>query len=127
MRVIAHDPYADDATHSLDDLLAEADVVSMHAMVTPETQGMIGAEQFARMRDDAIYVNTARAMLHDTDALLRALEPRTVAGAGLDHFQGEHLPTDHAPQSMPNVVLAPHNGGATYQNEANHSKHLGAG
>src|SRR6476469_5754146 len=69
MRVIAHDPYADDATHSLDDLLAEADVVSMHAMVTPETQGMIGAEQFARMKDDAIYVNTARAMLHDTDAL----------------------------------------------------------
>ena len=127
MRVIAHDPYADDATHSLADLLAEADVVSMHAMVTPETQGMIGAEQFARMKNDAIYVNTARAMLHDTDALVGALESGTIAGAGLDHFEGEHLPTDHPLQSMPNVVLAPHIGGATYDTEANHSKLIADG
>jgi D-3-phosphoglycerate dehydrogenase len=127
MRVVAHDPYADDATHSLDDLLAEADVVSMHAMVTPETQGMIGAEQFARMKDDAIYVNTARAMLHDTDALVRALESGTLGGAGLDHFEGEHLPTDHPLQSMPNVVLTPHIGGATYDTEANHSKLIADG
>ena len=48
MNVISYDPFAPDATHSLDDLLAEADVVSMHAAVTPESQGMIGAEQFAR-------------------------------------------------------------------------------
>jgi D-3-phosphoglycerate dehydrogenase / 2-oxoglutarate reductase len=121
MRVIAHDPYADDATHSLDDLLAEADVVSMHAMVTPETQGMIGAEQLARMKDGAIYVNTARAMLHDTDALVDALRSGKLAGAGLDHFEGEHLPTDHPLQWLPNVVLTPHIGGATYDTEANHS------
>jgi D-3-phosphoglycerate dehydrogenase / 2-oxoglutarate reductase len=127
MRVIAHDPYADDATHTLDDLLAEADVVSMHAMVTPETQGMIGAEQFARMKDDAIYVNTARAMLHDTDALVRALASGALGGAGLDHFEGEHLPTDHPLQSMPNVVLTPHIGGATYDTEANHSKLIADG
>ncbi len=127
MRVIAHDPYADDATHSLDDLLAEADVVSMHAMVTPETQGMIGAEQFARMKDDAIYVNTARAMLHDTDALVAALESGRLGGAGLDHFDGEHLPTDHPLPSMTNVVLTPHIGGATYDTEANHSKLIADG
>jgi len=127
MRVIAHDPYADDATHSLDDLLAEADVVSMHAMVTPETQGMISAAQFARMKDDAVYVNTARAMLHDTDALVRALESGTLGGAGLDHFEGEHLPTDHPLQSMSNVVLTPHIGGATYDTEANHSKLIADG
>jgi D-3-phosphoglycerate dehydrogenase len=127
MRVIAHDPYADDATHSLDDLLAEADVVSMHAMVTPETQSMIGAEQFARMKDDAIYVNTARAMLHDADALVRALESGTLGAAGLDHFEGEHLPTDHPLQSMSNVVLTPHIGGATYDTEANHSKLIADG
>ena len=127
MRVIAHDPYADDATHSLDELLAEADVVSMHAMVTPETQGMIGAEQFARMKDDAIYINTARAMLHDTDALVRALESGTLGGAGLDHFEGEHLPADHPLQSMSNVVLTPHIGGATYDTEANHSKLIADG
>jgi D-3-phosphoglycerate dehydrogenase / 2-oxoglutarate reductase len=127
MRVIAHDPYAEDATHSLDDLLAEADVVSMHAMVTPETQGMIGAEQFARMKDDAIYVNTARALLHDTDALVVALESGRLGGAGLDHFEGEHLPTDHPLQSMSNVVLTPHIGGATYDTEANHSKLIADG
>jgi D-3-phosphoglycerate dehydrogenase / 2-oxoglutarate reductase len=121
LRVVAYDPYADDATHSLDDLLAEADVVSMHAMVTPETQGMIGVEQFARMKDGAIYLNTARAMLHDTDALVDALGSGELAGAGLDHFEGEHLPPDHPLQSMPNVVLTPHIGGATYDTEANHS------
>jgi D-3-phosphoglycerate dehydrogenase / 2-oxoglutarate reductase len=127
MRVIAYDPYADDATHSLDDLLAEADVVSMHAMVTSETQGMIGGEQFARMKDTAIYLNTARAILHDTDALVSALESGTLGGAGLDHFEGEHLPTDHPLQSMPNVVLTPHIGGATYDTEANHSKLIADG
>jgi D-3-phosphoglycerate dehydrogenase len=127
MRVIAHDPYADDATHSLDDLLAEADVVSMHAMVTPETEGMIGVEQFARMKDGAIYLNSARAMLHNTDALVAALESGRLAGAGLDHFEGEHLPTDHPLARMANVVLTPHIGGATYDTEANHSKLIADG
>ena len=127
MTVIAYDPYAPDATHSLEDLLAQSHVVSMHAMVTPETQGMIGAEQFARMKDDAIYVNTARAMLHDTDALVAALESGRLGGAGLDHFEGEHLPSDHPLQSMSNVVLTPHIGGATYDTEANHSKLIADG
>jgi D-3-phosphoglycerate dehydrogenase len=127
MRVIAHDPYADDATHTLEDLLAESDVVSMHAMVTPETEGMIGAEQFARMKDGAIYLNSARAMLHDTDALVAALESGKLAGAGLDHFEGEHLPTDHPLAAMANVVLTPHIGGATYDTEANHSKLIADG
>ena len=127
MRVAAYDPYADDATHSLDDLLAESDVVSMHAAVTPETDGLIGAEQFARMKDGAIYVNSARANLHDTDALVAALQSGKLAGAGLDHFVGEHLPTDHPLCSMDNVVLTPHIGGATYDTEANHSKLIADG
>jgi D-3-phosphoglycerate dehydrogenase len=127
MRVIAHDPYADDASHTLDDLLAEADVVSMHAMVTPETHGMIGAEQFARMKDGAIYLNTARAMLHDGDALVDALRSGKIGGAGLDHFEGEHLATGHPLTSMSNVVLTPHIGGATYDTEANHSKLIADG
>jgi len=122
MNVISSDPYNPEATHSLDDLLAEADVVSMHAMVTPETEGMIGAAQFERMKEGAVFVNSARALLHDTDALVDALITGHLAGAGLDHFVGEHLPVDHPLCAMPNVVLTPHIGGATYNTEANHSK-----
>ncbi len=122
MNVIAHDPYAPDATHSLADLLTESDVVSMHAVVTPETEGMIGAEQFALMKPGAIFVNSARAMLHDTDALVDALRSGHLAGAALDHFVGEHLPPDHPLCKMDNVVLTPHIGGATYDTEANHSR-----
>jgi D-3-phosphoglycerate dehydrogenase len=127
MTVIAYDPYAPDATHSLDDLLAEADVVSLHAAVTPETAGMIGADQFARMKEGAIFVNSARAQLHDIDALVASLQAGHLAGAGLDHFVGENLPTDHPLCSMQNVVLTPHIGGATYDTEANHSKLIADG
>lgn len=118
MRVIAHDPYNDEAHHSLDELLAEADVVSMHAPVTESTAGMIGAPQFAAMRDGVVFLNTARAQLHDTDALVDALRTGKVAAAGLDHFVGEWLPTDHPLTAMPNVVLTPHIGGATWNTEA---------
>jgi D-3-phosphoglycerate dehydrogenase / 2-oxoglutarate reductase len=122
MNVIAYDPYNPEATHSLDDLLAEADIVSMHAMVTDETRGMIGEKQFARMKDGAVYLNSARAMLHDTDALTAALQSGHLGGAGLDHFEGENLAVDHPLTSMQNVVLTPHIGGATYDTEANHSR-----
>lgn len=118
LRVIAHDPYNDDARHGLDELLAEADVVSLHAPVTDDTVGMIGAPQFAAMRDGVVFLNTARAQLHDTDALVDALRGGKVAGAGLDHFVGEWLPTDHPLVGMPNVVLTPHIGGATWDTEA---------
>jgi D-3-phosphoglycerate dehydrogenase / 2-oxoglutarate reductase len=124
LRVLSFDPYNPDATHrdSVDEMLAECDVVSMHAVVTPETEGLIGAQQFAAMKPGAIYLNTARAMLHDTDALVTALQSGHLGGAGLDHFKGEHLAIDHPLCAMYNVVLTPHIGGATYDTEANHSK-----
>ncbi len=118
LRVIAHDPYNDEARHELDELLAEADVISLHAPVTADTAGMIGAEQFASMRDGVVFLNTARAQLHDTDALVDALRAGKVAAAGLDHFAGEWLATDHPLTGMPNVVLTPHIGGATWNTEA---------
>ena len=124
MHVIASDPFSPEATHSLDDLLAEADVVSMHAAVTPDTARMIDAAAVERMRDGAIYLNTARAGLHDLDAITDGLARGKLGGAGLDHFEGELLPADHPLVSMPNVVLAPHIGGATYDTEANHTAML---
>jgi D-3-phosphoglycerate dehydrogenase len=118
LTVIAYDPYNDEAKHSLDELLDQADIVSMHAPVTEETTGLIGADQFARMKDGVIFLNTARAQLHDTDALVAALRKGKVGGAGLDHFVGEVLPVDHPLTALPNVVLTPHIGGATWDTEA---------
>jgi D-3-phosphoglycerate dehydrogenase / 2-oxoglutarate reductase len=122
MNVVAYDPYAADATHTLDQVLEVSDVISLHAPVTEETSGMIGREQFAAMRDGAVFLNTARAQLHDGDALVDALRSGKVGAAGLDHFVGEHLPTDHALTTFPNVVLTPHIGGATYNTEVNHTQ-----
>jgi D-3-phosphoglycerate dehydrogenase len=127
MRVIAADPYAPDATHDLDALLAESDVVSMHAAVTPETVGLMSADRFAAMRTGAVYLNAARAALHDLDALTKALASGHLAAAGLDHFEGEALATDHPLVGLPNVVLTPHIGGATYDTEANHTALMAAG
>jgi D-3-phosphoglycerate dehydrogenase len=124
MRVLSFDPYNPEATHrdDLQGMLAECDFVSMHAIVTPETEGLIGEKEFAAMKPGAVYINTARAMLHDTDALVASLQSGHLGGAGLDHFKGENLPTDHPLCAMQNVVLTPHIGGATYDTEANHSK-----
>ncbi len=127
LRVLAYDPYSDQATHDdLDAMLAECDVVSMHAAVTPDTFGLINAERFAAMKDGAVFLNSARAALHDMDALVAALQSGKLSGAGLDHFEGEVLPEGHPLLSMGNVVLTPHIGGATYDTEANHTALIAA-
>lgn len=125
MDVVSHDPFNPDATHdSLDEMLSAADVVSMHAAVTPDTFGLMDAGRFDAMRVGAVYVNSARAGLHDLDALTKALESGRLSAAGLDHFDGEQLPEGHPLIAMDNVVLTPHIGGATYDTEANHSSML---
>jgi D-3-phosphoglycerate dehydrogenase len=121
MDVLAYDPYAADATSSLEELFERCDVISVHAPVTEETTGMIGKDEFAQMKDGVVYLNTARAKIHDTDALVAALQSGKVGSAGLDHFEGEHLATDHPLTRLTNVVLTPHIGGATYNTEANHT------
>nr|MBA2281648.1 3-phosphoglycerate dehydrogenase [Acidimicrobiia bacterium] len=96
LQVRSYDPFADDATDDdLDQMLGEVDVVSMHAAVTPETVGLLSPERFARMREGTVYVNTARAALHDLDGLTAALASGHLAAAALDHFEGEVLPVDH--------------------------------
>jgi D-3-phosphoglycerate dehydrogenase len=74
------------------------------------------------MKAGAIFLNSARAALHDMDALVEALASGHLGGAGLDHFPGENLAVDHPLCAMANVVLTPHIGGATYDTEANHSR-----
>jgi D-3-phosphoglycerate dehydrogenase / 2-oxoglutarate reductase len=122
MDVLAYDPYVPDATSTLDELFERSDVISVHAPVTEATSGMIGREEFARMRDGVVYLNTARARIHDTDALVAALRSGKVGAAGLDHFEGEFLAADHPLTEFPTVVLTPHIGGATYNTESNHTR-----
>ena len=122
LEVIAYDPYAAEPTVGLDELLERSDIVSLHAPVTPETTGMIGAEQFAAMRPGVVFLNSARAALHDTDALVAALRSGQVSAAGIDHLEGEYLAPDHPLTEFPTVVLTPHIGGATYDTESNHTR-----
>jgi D-3-phosphoglycerate dehydrogenase len=127
MEVLIHDPFAVGVESlDLDELLARADVVSVHAAVTPDTVGLIGVREFDAMRDGAVYLNTARAALHDLDALTAALESGKLSGAGLDHFDGEKLPEGHPISGRDDVVLTPHIGGATFDTEVNHSTLIAA-
>ena len=117
MNVLACDPANSDAHHSLDDLLASCDVISLHAPVTEVTHKLIDAKTLAAMRDGAVLINTARGALVDTDALVDALAGGKLAGAGIDHLEGEVLPEGHRLLAMPQVVFTPHIGGATYDTE----------
>jgi len=95
----------------LDQLLREADFVSIHSPLNKETRHQIGARELRLMKDTAYIVNTARGPIIDEAALVRALAKKQIAGAGLDVF--EHEPKiDKALMKMPNVVLAPHLGSA---------------
>jgi phosphoglycerate dehydrogenase-like enzyme len=95
---------------SLDELLATADVISLHVRLNDGTRGMIGADQLARMKRGAILINTARGGVVDEPALVRALSTGTVAGAGLDVFAQEPLPAGHPFLAMENVVMTPVSG-----------------
>lgn len=97
----------------LDNLYRTSDVVSVHLRLSPETEGMIGAAQFALMKPGAILLNTARGAIVDEAALVEVLRSGRIAGAGLDVFTVEPLPPRHALTELPNVVLTPHCAGIT--------------
>jgi phosphoglycerate dehydrogenase-like enzyme len=96
-----------------DELLAVADVVTLHLRLSPRSRGVIGAAELRTMRPTAYLINTSRGPLVDESALIDALRERRIAGAGLDVFDVEPLPVDHPLRSLPNVVLTPHIGYVT--------------
>jgi phosphoglycerate dehydrogenase-like enzyme len=116
-RILAHDPYVPEARFSelgvervdLHTLLREADVVSLHVVLTRETRHMIGAEQLGLMKPTAILVNTARGFCVDERALIEALQKDRIAGAALDAFEEEPLALDSPLRHLGDkVLLSPH-------------------
>ncbi|MEO7299336.1 MAG: C-terminal binding protein [Verrucomicrobiota bacterium] len=93
---------------SLDDLLAQSDIVTPHCPSTPQTRRMFNAETFAKMKPGAIFINVSRGDLADSAALVAALESGKLGGAALDVFDPEPIPADNAIRKMPNVILASH-------------------
>lgn len=119
LEVIAYDPYADRQfaeRHgvrlcSFDELLEQADIVSLHMPCTPETADLINARSLARMKPRSVLINTSRGGLVDEEALVEALESGRLFGAGLDVCKTEPLPADSPLRRPENIVFAPHLGG----------------
>jgi phosphoglycerate dehydrogenase-like enzyme len=113
---IAYDPFANPAAANqlgvklvtLDELLKEADFVSIHCPLTPETRGLIGRRELGLMKPTAYLLNTARGGIVDEDALYDAIQSRQIAGAALDCFAEEPVTKPHRFGEFDNVLLAPH-------------------
>jgi phosphoglycerate dehydrogenase-like enzyme len=116
MRLIAYSPHADPSQAaalgveltSLETLMRESDVISVHSNLTPDKYKMIRAEHLALMKPTAYFVNVARGALVDQAALVKALQEGRIAGAGLDVFEVEPLPADDPLTKLDNVLLTPH-------------------
>ena len=116
MELLAHDPYVDPkaaadlgiAMVGLDELLARADFVSLHCVLTPETRGLIDATALARMKPTAFLVDVSRGAIVDETALIAALDKKRIAGAAFDVFAEEPLTADYPLFGRDNVILTPH-------------------
>ena len=120
LKVVAHEPLPpeefvkqwDIELTTLEDLLGRSDYVSLHCPYSKDSHHLMDAERFAQMKQGAVFINTARGMLVDETALVRALRNGHLRGAGLDVFEVEPLPLDSELLTLPNVLLAPHLAGA---------------
>ena len=121
MRVLAYDPYVNELAGiqlgTLDELLAASDYISLHLPKTKESANMLGAEQFAKMKNGVRIINCARGGILDENALYEALTSGKVAGAALDVF-AEEPPTDWKLLKLDNVIGSPHIGAATKEAQA---------
>jgi phosphoglycerate dehydrogenase-like enzyme len=134
--VMAYDPVVEpesliasgiEPVASLGDLMARADVISVHAPLTPATRGLLGEKEFARVKPGSFFVNTARYGIAAEAPMLEALRDGRLAAAAFDHFENEFLSPEHPLASMPNVVLTPHIGGSTIETIENHTLTIAQG
>lgn len=118
-----HHPEAEERFNArycdLDTLLQEADFVCLVLPLTDETHHLIGAEQFAKMKNSAVFINAGRGPVVDEQALIEALKTGQIHAAGLDVFEQEPLDKDSPLLSLPNVVALPHIGSATHETRYN--------
>jgi D-3-phosphoglycerate dehydrogenase len=127
MQVVAYDPYLSDdifsqpeipRATSLDTLLEQADIVSLHLPLTAESRNLINSRRLARMKPNAILINAGRGGLVDKVALLEALQSGRLRGAGLDVFEQEPVQPNHPLLRLDNVVATPHIGPVTSAGKA---------
>ncbi|WP_292537198.1 NAD(P)-dependent oxidoreductase [Mesorhizobium sp.] len=132
MSIIVHDPYVDSAELrmlgvepvSLHELLSRSTVVTLHARLNTQTRGMIGEDELNRMRRGAYLINTGRAGLIDTDALLRALDREQIAGVALDVFDMEPPSVRDPLISHPRVLATPHIAAWTEEMRVRHTRSI---
>ena len=119
MKILAYDPFAQPQTQvrslPLKEVLAQADIVTLHVPLTPKTEKMIDARVIAAMKPEVILVNTSRGKVIDELALEEALKDGRIKGAALDVFSSEPIPGDHPLAKFRNVVLSPHIGALTQE------------
>jgi len=124
LRVLGYDPYVDKSLAkeygitlvSLPRLLKEADFISVHTLLDEKTRHLIGEKEFKQMKPTAYFINTARGSVVDEPALIKALQEKWIAGAGLDVFEKEPIDSDNPLLKMDNVVVTPHS--ASYSDAA---------
>ena len=105
---------------SKEELFSNADIVTVHVVLSQRSRGLVGRDDLARMKPTAYLVNTARGPNVDEAALLETLQQRKIAGAGIDVFSVEPLPVDHPFRKLDNIVLTPHLGYVTEDSFRNH-------
>ena len=101
---------------SKEDLLRQADFITIHVVLSPRTRGLMGAKDLSLMKPTAYLINTSRGPIVEEAALVAALTEKRIAGAGLDVFDVEPLPLDHPLRRLDNVVITPHLGYVSVQN-----------
>ena len=124
LKLLGYDPYVDKSLAkkdgitlvSLPELLKESDFVSVHTFLNEETRHLIGEKEFKQMKPSAYIINTARGPVIDEPALIKALQEKWIAGAGLDVFEKEPVDPDNPLLKMDNVVVTPHS--ASYSDVA---------
>jgi D-3-phosphoglycerate dehydrogenase len=133
LHLLAYDPFLDElaiSSHgvepaSLPDLLARSDFISMHLPATPDAVGFLKEHHFRQMKKNAIFINTGRGPTVVEAALIKALQEKWIAGAGLDVFQQEPVKPDNPLVAMPHVILSPHNASASARFDPGRRRRVG--